>query len=208
MAINADIPLQVRPFQAPAVPNLIDQYGKAQNIKAVQAETELRQQEGVQNAAKAQREQQQYDQGQRDLDAQKTEGELIAANSQTGPDGAQQINHQAVVQGLAAKGFGQQAATYKTRVQIPDENAQLAHQKEQVANGLQKLGAVSSSLASLSNVDDLHLSDSYDREVHDLTSKGLIQPGSVPTSQQLLAQGGLPRNAAVHSTADREGNER
>lgn len=187
MPTDPNISLQVKPMEAY---DPIAQYAKIQGVRNMIAQNGLIQQEAQQNQAKAQREQQQYDQGQRDLQAQQTEGQLMADNTTQGPDGSTQVNHQAVVKGLAQAGFGQQAATYKTRVQLPDQKQQIEDQKNKLTNVKDQVALASNAAQALMSVPDDQLPAEYDRTVQDLTDKGVVKQGQLPPSAQILQSAG------------------
>jgi len=185
MAIDPSIVLGLKP--APVL-DIQGALSKAAQYRNLISETAYRDQERQTNAEKQKREKQQYDEADRAAQAQRTEGELMAAN--TNPDGT--VNHQAVVQGLAQAGHGKEASTYATRVQIPDEKARLENQKEKVEITGKKLGILGQVAQSLTQVPDEQLPGEYDRSRQEIINQGLSKPEDIPPAAQIMQRGGLP----------------
>ena len=189
MAIDPSIVLGLQPVPA------IDPTAAAAKVAQYRnliSETAYRDQQRQTNIATEQRTQQQNVEAQRQLAGDQLEGQLTAANTVTSPDGSVQTNHDAVRQALAQAGYGDRAATYLTRVQIPAEKELLSIQTTKLDNGKKQLDALGSTLQSLSQTPDEQLPQAYDENVQRLTQQGMLKPGEVPPSQAILQQGGVP----------------
>lgn len=188
MPIDASIPLQVRPFQTPQMPNLIDQYAKIEGIRATQAEIGLRQQEGAQNAAKAQREQQQFYEGQRKLEGDKALGVQLAQNTSTDAQGSPVVDYQAAAKNLAGAGFGDHARQVLA-MGAADQKARLDAHKTQLENAKEQLALIGQSAGSALKAPDDKLQQSIDDERDKLANAG-VDVSKVPTGMQMMESAG------------------
>jgi hypothetical protein len=203
MPIDPSIVLGLKP---PPTIDPMEAMGKAAQYRNLISETAYRDQERQTNQQKQIREQQTNAEADRELAAQKAEGDLMAQN--TGPDGT--VDHSKVVQGLAQGGFGKQASSYMARVQIPDEKARLDNHKNQLEAGKKQLDMIGGALQSLSGTPDEQLAQAYDQNLQQLSQQGVKLDG-IPPSAQILQQGGLPalrqfitQHAAAAIDADKQ----
>lgn len=188
MAIDPSIVLGLKP---PPVLDIQGALEKGAQYRNLISETQYRDQQRQTNEQEEKRKQQQNAEADRKLAGDQLEGQLIAANSKTNPDGSVQTDHDAVRQGLASKGQGDRAATYLTRVQIPAEKSSLDNAEAHLKNGKAKIQAMGGILQSLVPLPDDQLPQAYDQNRQQAIQDGIAKEGDVPPAAQILQQGGV-----------------
>lgn len=186
MPIDPSIVLGLKP------PPTSDPFTEAAQYKNLISETAYRDQQRQTNQANEERLNKQNAEADRKLEGDKLEGQLISQHTTTGPDGSTTIDHGKVMQGLAAAGQGDRAASYVTRVQLPIEKEQLSNQAAKIKASKDKLDVIGAGLQSLTSGSIGNLPERFDAKLAELTQQGFLKPGEVPPAAQIMAQGGLP----------------